>query len=344
MGRDVFTPITSLSRTFHYLAYAGIFSAVVSSIWILTGRQANHTFAVVTLISFGIIGVPVAFLLCRVLLFNLSENFPVFVRPHCRGAKESPQQWFTCNLAFFEGATGMYIAGFTTSIFSLISWYLQDVSEQEEQVTKFISLSAMTVSGFVGGMGLWSIWKSTTVFHKFGKEYDFVLEAHHMGVLSVGRTLLKCYFIILSAFVPYVAGSILVYQNSTREHQIDLLSIPMMALGYPVIILIFWGFVQSQYTIHRKMLASKRYRLVEIDAILRALEPSSALDLDEDRARKIAFFKSEKAAILTLPEWPSSFRVFGGAAIVSIYGLAMPTVVSLVVEEGWAFVADLARA
>lgn len=183
---------------------------------------------------------------------------------------------------------------------------------------------------FVAGVALYTLGRGIYFFNNFGKRFYFHLSDHKFGVLLIGRTFMKCYLLIVFTVALFQATP-LVGSSGKIDLISNITSIPMLFLGYPVVVFLFLSFIFVQLSIHRKLQQSKKDSVREIEEKLRQIYLSSQ-DYDKENIELLYFFRQELHKTLKMPEWPCSIKNFLGGGVVSMLGALLPPTIKTVLD------------
>src|SRR6266496_4236104 len=204
---------------------------------------------------------------------------------------------------FFGGAYAL----FALAVFAL-SGAFESLTSPLAVTCRIIVL----VSGFACGIGLCTIGYLGRLIWRLG-QYDVRISEHGFGILSTGRTLLKCYLIIAIVWCVYTGSA----TGGLKQGWV-----PIALLTLPAVTFFVGSFIVCQIPLHERMVIAKRMELCRLEDLLARLAPHTYSDLDKERTEKIKFVNSEVQRVKNLPEWPFSLGSISGILISALLAVA----------------------
>ena len=285
-------------------------------------------------VAIGLLSVPWAFQFAYGRFFEWSKNVKTFARPLSR-SKDSESQgndvesWIVDQLSFFRGSTAMYGTGLVLVGWTLLAFYLGGYFSElnSREVTFFCILTCL--SAFLAGLGLHAVYGGGRVIWRFGKgKYKILVRGHKFGVLSTGRMLGECLFVISLVCMVYYTSAVLGEKHPYTDFRIW--NAPLLMLIVPTAGFLFASFIVCQIPLHRRMIEFKRDELAKVELILDDLKIRADSKVTSELRDNIKFYDDRRLEILALPEWPFGFKSMLGAVGSSVT-VVLPSVLSVLV-------------
>jgi hypothetical protein len=231
--------------------------------------------------------------------------------------------WYSDANRFFECSRGLMFTGLGFGIVAVIAYqhdhYLTGATPYESVWATIVVLSA----GAMAGGGLSVMFRGALVIVRLGVKFrdSIVLSTSRFGILSTGRMLAQCWFVIGIAWLIYTLTALMRPIDDPSEP--FFLRWPVLLLAVPTLPLIIGAFVGSQIPLHTAMVLCK-------GATIRRVS-----ELTQNRRDAITFLQKQRAEAEALPEWPFSSKAFasvGGSGITAALPIvlkALPTALKM---------------
>jgi hypothetical protein len=273
--------------------------------------------------------VPLAFTFCCRWLIEWSRGTTAFAQPaDGPGSSEklAADEWLIRQLSFFSGSFPMCISGAIMSLLALTAYKLAGYPIGHDGLASIFAAALLAFSAFLAGIGVHAIFCATRMIWRFG-EYQITVKNHKFGILSTGRVLVRCYFVIGLVWGIYTSSAVL----ASPHFDFRMAAIPLLVLAAPAFVAILASFVIGQIPLHNKMVEFKRNELRKVE---RKLDGYSGAfeDITEKMREDIHFLEAARERILALPEWPFAFTTFLGAIGSSVMPALLSSVVTAAVK------------
>ncbi len=202
--------------------------------------------------AIGIMLVPLMFKICfNRLIKDWSQNLANFILD-----EPDISTRFMSGLTFISNSRPMYYAGCGLAILGVVSLfkYLKDLSF----LPMVFGFVLVLCSAFFAGIGLYGIFVGARAVYRLGN-FSVRVSKHKFGIISTGRMLLKCYFLIAITWSLYSMSAL--WGIPDTDHLFAALVGPSLILGVPTFVAIFGSFVICQVPLHRKMVEFKKKEL-----------------------------------------------------------------------------------
>lgn len=263
----------------------------------------------------GFITVPIAFRFSFVIFENWIENIKTFARPDVGQDRKSSaaivEKWTRKELSFLAPSVPMYIFATLFAGLATIAFFAGDYPIGVFSFPQICALLILLFAAFLAGLGLYGIFGGCRMVWRLG-QFRIQVREHKFGVLSTGRVLAQCYFLIAIAWSIYVAGAFvgLNYGNFTLSSA----KYPLLLLAIPSLLIALISFVICQIPLHKRMLEFKHNELMLVENCLDDLNMVANVNISQDDRSKIEFYEKKRSQILLLPEWPFKFGTLLAAA------------------------------
>jgi hypothetical protein len=223
----------------------------------------------------------------------------------------------------------MVAGGATTAVLALLAYSQGEYPIGYDSAEKLFAAAVVAFSSFLGGIGLYATVCMTRMIWRFA-DFEIIVKSHQFGVLSTGRVIVKCYFLVGSVWSIYTLATIL----GSPHLGIKAASVPLLLLVAPTFVIILASFVICQVPLHNKMVEFKRKELLKVEERLDRI--GVAFDeLTDTIYRHIQFLEAERQRILGLPEWPFDFKDLLGAVVSSLTPALISSAIAAAVRSTW---------
>jgi hypothetical protein len=283
-------------------------------------------------VAVGLLSVPFAFRFAHRRFIEWARNVNSFAdRPGDHSTdQQDAEKWVLTQLSFFAGSAGMYWTGLALSVWTLFAFYLGHYFSNLN-VLQIAFVGILTaLSAFVAGLGLYAIYEASRLIRRLGDgTFRISVKGHKFGVLSTGRMLGECYFVIALVCMVYYTSAVLGQRHLFSDFR--YWNPPMLMLVLPTAGFLLFSFIRCQVPIHRQMVTFKKNELAKIERKLDQLNLQIDQSLTSKLREDIKFYEDRKLETLSLPEWPFGFRGMLGAVGSSIT-VVLPTLFGLLAK------------
>ncbi len=258
------------------------------------------------------------------IVFSWFQYVPTFLRRDTSGF----QRWLREEFDQFSASPTPCRFGIGYAVFAVIAFWLGGAFDGLPAVMLIAGLVLALLASFVCGVGLAALYYLAHFIWLVGRRYPVRVSDHGYGILSTGRTLVKCYGLVAIAWCFYTASA--TWSLNGRW-------IPLLALASPAVLFFVGSFVFCQFPLHTRMVECKRASLLELDNLLEQLTPKAQADMSEERRRQVDFCMAEIKRVREWPEWPFSFINLSGVMGASMGAIApqiIKTILPLIVGNG----------
>jgi hypothetical protein len=282
-------------------------------------------------VAAGLLSVPFSFSYAHHRFIEWAQNVNSFATPisseHSTNQGIIADKFVLTQLSFFRGSAGMYLTGLALPVWTLYAFYLGDYLLRLSVLQLGFFCLLTILSAFLAGLGLYAIYGASRLIWRLGDgTYRIVVKGHKFGVLSTGRVLGQCYFVIALVCMVYYSSA--VFGEGQLNTDFKYWNPPLLMLVLPTAGFISCAFVGCQLPLHRQMVAFKKFELAKIESKLDQLKSHSDEKLTSELRDDIKFYEDRRLETLSLPEWPFGFRGMLGA-IGSSFTVLLPTLFSL---------------
>ncbi len=223
--------------------------------------------------------------------------------------------WFNLELTGLRGSRVVIWLGFLAAVFSVMSFEFGGAFEGLSIIYALLLAAIVAFGGFISFIGIFSTFWLSRMVSRLGGKFQLNVENDPFGVPSIGGLLGKCYFI--AAFIWY-------FFSSSATMGLRGGWVPLVLLAAPSMAFFIGSFIVCQIPVHNRMVEYKRAEISKRNAWLQELKPQRPEDLTEGRRQRIEFYSAQKAALISLPEWPFSWKSLFGVGLSSIMSV-LPT-------------------
>lgn len=253
------------------------------------------------------------------ILLSWAQFLPTFLRKDSATSSDY-ERWIRHQFERLNNSSVPRHFGIGSAVITVILFWLGGALDELHSVMLVVCLAILLVSSFVYGVGLASLFFLGQTIWRLGREFPVRVSEHSFGVLSVGRTLVKCYALVAIVWCCYAA-------SGTWESGGGW--IPMLPLVVTTLIFFVSSFVVCQLPLHDRMVECKRATLLELDDLLERLTPTVPIDMSQERQRQVDFCVAEIKRVHKWPEWPFSTSNLSGVVGISI-GAITPQIIQTV--------------
>jgi len=276
-------------------------------------------------LALGIGAVPIAMRAAYSITLNWTAIIPDFIKDGSDHMSDICK-WIDRQFNELKQSRTPVIFAIAYSVFALVVFALGGAFESLTLRLELICILIVLISGFTCGIGLCVMGYLGRLIWRLGHylgQFDVRISDHSFGILSTGRTLLKCYIIIAIVWCIYTGSATAGLKQGW---------VPIGLLSLPAICFFIGSFIICQIPLHAQMVNVKRTELRHLEGILTKLSPSSDDDLDAGLTKKIEFLNSELQRVKNLPEWPFSAGSISGILMSALLTVA-PQVVKLALSQ-----------
>jgi hypothetical protein len=327
VDRFVPQPFKRNPAVFEFLVFA-VFAGI-SFLIAFRAAESRPYLGLCLPIAFGFMSVPFGFRFAHRQLIDWAKSADSFTTEPS-GNDRSTQKRILAQLSFLGGSIEMYVAGVALSGWTLLAFYLGGYFSNLNalQMTFFCVLTGL--SAFLAGLGLYAIFEASRLIRSLGDgTYRILVRAHKFGILSTGRMLGRCYFVIALVCSMYFSSAVLGEKILSDGFRVWNPLIWMLVL--PTAIFISVAFIAAQMPLHRQMVEFKKSELARIERRLDLLKRSIEKSVTGKLLDEIKLYEDQKTEALALPEWP-----FGLKGLLGIVGssvtVVFPTLFNLVLQ------------
>jgi hypothetical protein len=322
----------------HPTVFAGVVAALfaaISGVIAIFVREPRPFLGLCIPIAFGLVSVPFTFRFAHDRFVEWAQTANSFVVAHGKDERSADedkevQQWILAQLSFFAGSRDMYLTGLMLSVWTLPAFYLGGYFSYLNAWQMAFICCLIGLSAFVAGLGLHAVYGATRLIWRLGDgSYRILVKDHKFGILSTGRMLLQCFFVIGLVCTVYYLSAVTGEPSSLSDFK--LWNPPVWMLVLPTAGFIFGSFVICQIPLHRQMVTFKRNELAKVERRLDELKSKFEKTFTGKLREEIKFHEDKRLEILSLPEWPFGLKGMLGA-IGSSITVVLPTLFSLIAK------------
>jgi hypothetical protein len=332
---DTFVPRPFKNRPMVFAGVvAGLFASISSVIAIFMHEPRPYLGLCIP-VAFGLVSVPFAFRFAHHRFVEWAQTANSFVVAHGKDERSADedkdvQQWLLAQLSFFAGSRDMYLTGLMLSVWALLAFYLGDYFSYMNAWQMAFVCGLIGLSAFVAGLGLHAIYGASRLIWRLGDgTHRILVRGHKFGILSTGRMLLQCYFVIALVCMVYYLSAVTGERSFLSE--LKFWNPPVWMLVLPTAGFILASFVVCQIPLHKQMVTFKRNELAKVERRLDELKKRFEKTFTGKLREEIKFHEDRRLEILSLPEWPFGLKGMLGA-IGSSVTVVLPTLFSLIAK------------
>jgi hypothetical protein len=237
---------------------AGLF-ALISSVIAIFVHEPRPFLGLCIPVAFGLVSVPFAFRFAYHRFVEWAQTANSFVVAHGKDERSADedkdvQQWLLAQLSFLGGSRDMYLTGLMLLVWTLLAFYLGGYFSDLNAWQMAFTCCLIGLSAFVAGLGLHAVYGATRLIWRLGDgTYRILVKGHKFGILSTGRMLLQCFFVIALVCTVYYLSAV------TGERSLSDFKFwnpPVWMLVLPTAGFILASFVVCQIPLHKR---SKRH-------------------------------------------------------------------------------------
>lgn len=262
-------------------------------------------------IAIGTLLVPWGVRLGYRIVRNWEPNLRAFVSVP---EKTQATEWFNLELIHLRGSRIVIGLGFLAAVFAVMSFEFGGAFEGLSIIYALLLAAIVAFGGFISFIGIFSTFWLSRMVWRLGR-FKLNVENDPFGVPSIGGLLGKCYFI---------AAFIWCFFSSSAALGLKTGWIPMAMLAVPSLAFFIGSFIVCQIPVHNRMVEYKRAEVSKLSDLLQELKPQRPEDLTEERRQRIEFYSAQKAALISLPEWPFSWKSAFGVGLSGVLSV-LPT-------------------
>jgi hypothetical protein len=322
----------------HLIVFASIVAALfalMSGVIAFFVREPWPYLGLCLPVSFGLVSVPFAFKFAHHRFIEWAQTVNTFLVTHGNDERTADKdkdvrQWVFGQLSFFGASIGMYMTGLILALWTLLAFYLGEYFSYLSGWPLAFICSLIALSAFVAGLGLYAIFGASRLIWRLGDgTYRILVKSHKFGILSTGRMLLECYFVIALVCMVYYLSAITGERSFLSDFK--FWNPPVWMLVLPTSVFILGTFIICQIPLHKQMVMYKRDELTKVENRLDELKKRFEKNLTSKLRDEIKYHEERRLEILGLPEWPFGLRGILGA-IGSSVTVVLPTVFSVILK------------
>ncbi|MEQ8365885.1 MAG: hypothetical protein RIB61_04185 [Roseicyclus sp.] len=292
----------------------------------LAGEKEKSFFWTSSCYSFGFFAIPLALLVCRRAIATWGRRFANFLRDDDDAKRRS--KVLLEGLVVFEGRPASAVMFVCLGLCALLIYGVLGLMRADTLFGHVVQIMIVFMSAGYAGTALVAAIDAVEVIRVATKDIRVVVTRSAIGVMSMGVMLIKCYFMIVLAYIPYVCSAMYdLFANEVLDMAEPAWNAwPVYIFTSPTAFVLIFGFIAAQLPMHRAMEVYKHEMLAWVGRELRSLRS------DEDGAMdRYSMLLQTHSEVERLPEWPVG-RVAGSGILVTIVLALAPGVPGLALQ------------